>query len=435
MHRPVDHGYPTVGFNVAVDRRPWAVIDAHDAGDVVAAVGFAGANDMTVAVHATGHGAVTVDGTSLLVRTSGMTAIEIDPRERTARVGAGVRWQQVLEAAAPHGLAPLCGSAPSVGVIGFLTGGGIGPLVRAVGCSSDHVREFEVVTGDGRLVHASPSENAELFWGLRGGKATLGVVTEAVIDLLPIATLYAGAMYFDAADAEVVLRRWRAWTDTLPDDADTSVAVMRLPDLPGVPAPLAGRTTVAVRYAALTTPERAEAVLAPIRAAADPILDTVGTMPYAAIGAVHADPVDPMPVVEGGVLLRDLSDGVVDEILRHAGPDVRTGLAVVEIRLLGGRFAQAPRVDSAVCHRDAVAHLYAVGVLAPEAADIAAGQVSALVASMADYSDGRRLPNFSASSDQAVIAACYDEETRSWLSALAVRFDRRGVLRAGQVVR
>ncbi len=93
----------------------------------------------------------------------------------------------------------------------FLTGGGIGPLVRTVGLSSDHVRAFELVTGAGEILRVTPEEHADLFWGLRGGKSTLGIVTAVEIDLLPIAEFYGGALYFDGADAAAVLHAWRAW--------------------------------------------------------------------------------------------------------------------------------------------------------------------------------------------------------------------------------
>jgi FAD/FMN-containing dehydrogenase len=100
------------------------------------------------------------------------------PRQaETARVGGGVTWQTVLDAATPHGLAPMCGSAPAVGVVGYLTGGGIGPLVRTVGLSADHVRAFELVTGWGQVLRVTPDEHADLFWGLRGGNSMFGIVT------------------------------------------------------------------------------------------------------------------------------------------------------------------------------------------------------------------------------------------------------------------
>ena len=148
------------------------------------------------------------------MQTSGLSGCVVDVPGRSARVGAGATWQQVLDAATPYGLAPLCGSAPGVGVVGYLTGGGIGPLVRSVGLSADHVRAFELVTGAGEVLHVTPEEHADLFWGVRGGKSTLGIVTEVEIDLLPIAEFYGGALYFDGADAAPVLHAWREWSAT-----------------------------------------------------------------------------------------------------------------------------------------------------------------------------------------------------------------------------
>src|SRR5262249_29377090 len=148
---------------------------------------------------------------------------------------------------------------------GFLTGGGIGPLVRSVGLASDHVRAFEVVTGSGEVVRATAEQHADLFWGLRGGKATLGIVTAVEIDLLPISEFYGGAVYFDGVDAGVVLHVWRDWCDTLPESANTSIALLQLPAMPGVPEPLAGRYTVAVRFAALGDHAAAQRLLEPMR--------------------------------------------------------------------------------------------------------------------------------------------------------------------------
>lgn len=234
-------------WNVAVPVQPAAVVLATSPHHIAETVRFAAGRGLRVTVQATGHGAIPVGADTILVQTSAMTDCVVDLPTRTARVGAGARWQHVLDAAAPHGLAPLCGSAPSVGVVGFLTGAGIGPLVRSVGVSSDHVRSFDLVTGNGELLHVTPEEHADLFWGLRGGKATLGIVTGVEIDLLPIAAFYGGALYFDGVDAAAVLDAWRQWSAGLPENINTSIAFQQLPPLPGVPEELAGRLTIAVR--------------------------------------------------------------------------------------------------------------------------------------------------------------------------------------------
>ncbi|MFW0792641.1 FAD-binding oxidoreductase [Gordonia sp. CPCC 205515] len=435
VHRPTDPGYPIDGFNVAVSRRPWAVVDVLDADDVAAVVAFAGDAGMTVAVHSTGHGGTQIDGHSIVVRTGLLDVCNVDPEKRVARIGAGVRWQTVLDAAAPHGLAPLCGSSTTVGVAGFLSGGGIGPLVRTVGASSDHARSITVVTGDGEIIIATPELNPELFWGLRGGKATLGIITEVTVDLLPVPEIYGGALYFDGSEADRIVRAWRDWALALPRVANTSLALLRLPEMPGVPPMLAGRLTVAVRYAGIGDLADHAEILAPMRAVTTPLLDAVGPMPYAAIGAIHADPVDPMPTHEGAALLHDLPDDAIDALLDATGPTSGSALTVVEMRLLGGAFADEPTVRSALCHRDAALTLTTIGVLAPPIAEAVIGDSGRTIDGMAPWSTGGRLPNFAASSDPAVNATCYDDDTRSWLAALADQHDRRGVLRVGQVMR
>ncbi|QRY61130.1 FAD-binding oxidoreductase [Gordonia sp. PDNC005] len=435
VHRPADPAYETISFNATVSRHPWAVIDVVDADDVAAVVAFAADNGMTVAVHATGHGATPIGGDTLLVRTGGLAGLHVDASARTARVGAGLRWQAVIDAAAPLGLAPVCGSAPSVGVVGLLTGAGIGPMVRALGSSADYVREFTVVTGDASIRRAAPDENAELYWGLRGGKGTLGIVVDALIDLLPIRGFYGGALYFDGDHADAVLHAWNAWIDTLPDDADTSVALLRLPDMPGVPPMLAGRLTVAVRFVSLADPATAASILAPMRDVAVPLLDAVSPLPYAAIGAVHADPADPMPVFEDSVLLGEVTPNTIAALLEQAGPAAHCPLLMVEMRLLGGALSRPSEHPSALCHRAAAANLQIVGVLVPPIADLVPEAVGSLLQALASFSDGSRLPNFTAASDPSVIGRCYDDDTRAWLIALAGQYDPAGVLAVGQVVR
>lgn len=283
-------------WNLAVVVAPRAVIAAAGPQDVVETVRAANELGLRVAVQRTGHGALAGIGDDvLLIHTGRMDAVEIDPATGTAQLGAGAIWQQVIDAAAGHGLAPVVGSTPHVSVAGLLSGGGVGPLARTFGLASDRVRAFDVVTGDGQLLHVTPDEYPDLFWGLRGGKATLGIVCGVELELLPLAEVFGGALFFDGDDAAAVLHAWRRWAPTLPEHANSSVALMQLPPLPDVPPPLAGRLTVAVRFTSTEGTAVCDPLLAPIRASAEPILEAIGPMPYTAIGAVHADPVDPLP--------------------------------------------------------------------------------------------------------------------------------------------
>ncbi|WP_425003710.1 FAD-binding oxidoreductase [Mycolicibacterium sp. S3B2] len=433
---PGEPGYERcMPWNVAAAVTPAAVVLATTPEDVAGTVRFAAEHGFTVTVQSTGHGAVGVGDETILVQTSAMKHCEIDVLNRTARVGAGARWQDVIAAAAPHGLAPLCGSSPSVGVVGFLTGCGIGPLVRTVGLSSDHVVAFDVVTGSGHLVRATPQENADLFWGLRGGKATLGIVTAVEIELPYIPEFYGGAVYFDGSDAAAVLHAWRSWSAGLPETVNTSIAIQQLPPLPGVPEPLAGRMTVAVRYTAVGDFAEAERLLAPMRTVATPLLDSVAVLPYAAIGAVHADPVDPMPVIEDQALLSDLPVAAVDALLAVAGPGSGSPQVIVELRMLGGAFARPAAHRSAFCHRNAAYALTVIGAPMPDTATMVAEHAAAVAAAVAPWSTGGQMPNFAPSYDPARPSRVYNDDTRHWLAALADRYDPARVLATGQVVR
>lgn len=422
-------------WNLAVPVAPCAVVVAAHADDVATTVRFAAEQGLRVAVQRTGHGAVAVDGDVLLVHTGQLNECVVDPGARTARIGAGAIWQDVLDAAAPHGLAPLAGSSATVGVAGFLTGAGIGPLVRTHGLSSDHVRAFEVVTGDGAQLRVTPDEHAELFWGLRGGKATLGIVTAVEIDLLPLSHIYGGALYFDGGDAAAVVHAWLDWCRDLPEHSSTSIALLQLPPLPQIPPPLAGRFTVAVRFASVAAESEAESLVARMRTVASPLIDAVGPMPYAALSAIHADPVDPMPAHEYSALTHDLSHEAVDALMEVAGPGSGSPQTAVELRLLGGALAREPRHRSAFCHRDAAFSLMVAGVLAPPVADAVVAHAGAIEQAIAPWATGGTLPNFTATADPERIARCYDEDTRHWLSALANDHDPAGVLHVGQVMR
>ena len=431
---PGEPGYDLAApFNVAVPMAPAAVVAAANADDIAETVRFANDNGLRVLPQRTGHGALKMDLEDvLLVHTAQLDELKIDPVGKRARIGAGVIWQQVLDAAAPHGLAPLVGSAPGVGVVGFLTGGGVGPLVRTYGLASDTVLAFEVVTGDGRLLRVTPEEHADLFWGLRGGKHTLGIVTAVEIALLNLTTVHGGAIYFDGTDASGVLHTWREWAQTLPEHANTSIALLQLPPLPGVPEPLAGRFTVAVRFTSIAEADECNALLAPVRAAATPLIDTIGELPHAAIGAVHADPVDPMPVLETSGLLDELTPEAIDTLLSVAGPEADSPQVIVELRLLGGALAREPEHTSAFCHRDAAFSLLVIGVpMMPGVPE----HNAAVHAAMRPHLTGNEFPNFGAAVGEARMARVYTENTRTWLAALAERHDPKGVLRVGQTVR
>ena len=416
-------------FNLAHDHRPDRVVTPGGTTEVVAAIEDAARCGHSVRVVGTGHGLTfPIDGGTALL-TSRLATVEVDRRGRRARVGAGATWQQVIDASAPLGLAPVCGSAPGVGVVGFLLGGGVSPLGRTLGWASDRVLSIELVTGSGDLVTATPATHPELFRALRGGKVAPGVVTAVEIELLPLTSMVAGALFFAAEHAEVVLETYVRWSASLPETVTTSAALLRLPDLDVVPAPLRGRFVVSVRVATLLGNDEAVELVAPLRSAAPPLMDTLGEMPYAAIGMVHADPVDPMPALEAGMLLGQLDVEAVEALLTVAGPDVPAPFAVVEVRQLGGALARTPDVPDAVAGRGAAYSLFVVSAPAPELfVDVVPAATSRLLSALEPWSTGGVQPNFVGTlNGPDALDRAWSTEVRLELEAVQERYDPDGM--------
>jgi hypothetical protein len=413
-----------------------AVVAAASAIDVVRTVRFAAARGLRVAVQCTGHGAVPIAGDDvLLLSTAALNGVEIDVERATARIGSGAVWQDVLDAATPYGLAPICGSAPNVGVVGFLTGGGIGPFVRSHGLSSDYVRSFELVTGEGALLRVSAEEHPELFWGLRGGKATLGIVTAVEIELPRLASFHGGTLFFAGRDAPKVLHAWQRATVGIDEAISTSLAIMQLPPVPELPAPLAGQMTVAVRIASVGGPQAAGVFASKILCVARPVFGDLGELPYSALASLHMDPVDPMPALERSVVISDLSSDLMDALLAVAGPRSASALTMVELRLLGGALARPAGHADAFDHRGAAANLMVIGALVPEIAHLIGPQAGAVIDAAAPHASGGVLPNFEPSGEMRLNARAYGPETRRRLAALADHHDPAGTFAVGQVIR
>jgi FAD/FMN-containing dehydrogenase len=434
---PGEDGYElSAPWNQSVTMSPAVVVAAANTDDVAAAVRSAAASGLRIAVQATGHGAVPYGDDVMLIHTGRLRDCEINVQARTARVGAGVLSQQLLDATGPFGLAPLVGAAGSVGVVGYLSGGGIGPLVSTYGVSSDYVRALDVVTGQGEVCHVTETEHPELFWGLRGGKGTLGIITAVEIGLLDLDTVYAGALYFDGADSSSVLHAWSRWSDSLPDVATTSLALVQLPDLPFVARELAGRRSVALRFTTPLPVLEAEGVLAPMRAAATPILDTIAERPYSDIGRIHDEPTTPLPVQHNQTLLHSLPAEAVDALIDTAGPDSGSPMLVVELRRLGGALTRNFAAPSAFSHRDAAYALHAVGLSVPPDPQNVADASQRILDSVEPWATGGIYANFVATTDQDRLATAYDDTTRQRLLTVAQKYDPAGTLAtAGQLSR
>lgn len=385
-----------LAWNRKVVQHPAMIVVARTAQDVAAAVSFARRHQLGVAVQATGHGNVRPADDCLLILTREMDGVSVDPVAQTARVEAGVKWGAVLAAAQQHGLAPLLGSSPTVGAVGYTLGGGLGWLGRKYGLSIDNVLEFELVTADGELRVASTCENSDLFWGLRGGGGSLGIVTAMTIRLFPVTQVYAGNLFYPASMAEEVFRRYRAWIAAAPDELTTSILVMNFPPLPHLPEFLRGQSFVLVRGCYSGALDEGEELLRYWREWRQPLLDDFKAIPFSEAATISNDPVDPMPGFTSGVWLRELDDAAIASIVRTTlGEGGPPPFIFAEVRHAGGAIGRVAADSAVYGNRDAELLLLLVGVApTPEAQQHLAATAEGLRAALRPFLTGGVYMNF-----------------------------------------
>ncbi|MEN8652514.1 FAD-binding oxidoreductase [Streptomyces sp. 21So2-11] len=431
---PGDGGFDEerAGFQTAYRHRPAVVVGAESAEDVRAAVRFAAAYGLPVAVQATGHGlSVAADG-GVLISTRRMDGVRIDAGARTAWIGAGARWEQVVEAAAPYGLAPLSGSAPGVGAVSYTLGGGIGLLARQFGYAADQLRCAEIVTADGRLRQVDAAGDPELLWALRGAGHNFGVVTGIAVGLVPVGSVYGGGMYFDGGRADDVLRAYADWTATAPDEVTSSVGLIPYPDLPQLPGPLRGRYVAHVRIAFNGTPDDGERLVAPLRAVGPRLIDDLRELPYSEGASIYQDPPFPHAYSGNNTMVRALDPAALRAVLELTGPGAPL-MHVVDLRQLGGALSREPAGASAVGNREARYILRVVSMLEGPGATEAAREVHDLVTeALAGAATGSSLPFLYGDGERATEAQTrtgYSEETYRRLAALKTALDPANLFR------
>jgi FAD/FMN-containing dehydrogenase len=387
---PGDPGWDDTrqAWSLSVDQHPAAVALPASARDIVDVVRFARRYGLRVAAQGTGHNAAPLGplADTILVKTERMRRVSIDPAARIARAEAGAVWLEVVEAAAEHGLAALAGSSPDVGVVGYTIGGGMSWLGRAYGLSANNVEAIEVVTADGRLVRADACTETDLFWALRGGGGSFGVVTAIELRLFPITEVYAGLLWWPADQAAEVLQAWRQLTQSgVPEELTTCARLVNVPVVSDLPAALRGKSFVVIDAIHLGAPAEADRLLAPLRALR-PVTDTIGTIPAKALSHLHMDPEGPTAGTGDGLMLASLPAEAIDTIVRVAGPRAGRPLVVVELRHVGGEMKRVRPANGALAAVDADYALFAAGPAPfPKAAEAVAGSVAEVQSAMSPW--------------------------------------------------
>jgi FAD/FMN-containing dehydrogenase len=309
-----------------------------------------------------------------------------------------VTWSEAAEAAAQHGLGLLAGSSPDVGVTGYTLGGGLSWLGRKHGLAVNSVHAIELVTADGRVVRADHDHEPELFWALRGGGGSFGVVTAVELRALPITDVYAGLLWWPIERGDEVLHGWGELTQReLPDELTTVGRYLKLPALPEVPEPLRGRSFVVVEVFHLGNRVEADELLAPLRAL-EPENDTLDVIPVETLGHLHMDPDRPVPFVGDGTLLTELPEPAIDKLVRIAGAETGSPLLSVEIRHLGGELSRRPADGGARSAIDAPYALFALGMAATAESGRAIGAyVEQLIKALDEWAAPEMYLNFAES--------------------------------------
>jgi FAD/FMN-containing dehydrogenase len=317
---PNDASYDEVRkiHNAMIDRRPSLIVRCASTADVVAGVKFASANGIAASVRGAGHNAAGIslaDG-AMLIDLSSMKGIRIDVNNESARVEPGVTWAELNNALQPYGLAGTGGYVGTTGVAGLTLGGGLGWMVRKYGCALDNLLSAEVVTADGQVVPASPTENSDLFWGIRGGGGNFGIVTSFQFRVHPVGTVLAGLVLHPLSRAKAALRFWREYEKTAPEEMTNGVVMFNAPAGLPLPEELQREPIVGIGGVSLGPVEQSEKLLQPLRAFGPPAADIYQAMPYSAAQTM-ADFLWPRGLLNywKSSFLTGLHDGFVDAML------------------------------------------------------------------------------------------------------------------------
>lgn len=340
--QPGEAGYDTARslWNAMIDRRPALVANCTGTADVLAAVAFARKQKLRLAVRGGGHNiagnALCDDG--LVIDMGGMRSVHVDPEAQLAWVDGGARLSDVDHETQAFGLATPLGINSTTGVAGLTLGGGFGWLSRMYGLSVDNLVGAEIVTADARRLHASATEDPDLFWAIRGGGGNFGVVTRFEFKLHKVGPqVTAGLIVFPFAQAREVLRQYRDFVDTLPNELSVWAVLRKAPPLPFLPPDVHGKEIVALAVFSPLPPEQALPMFAPIRAFGQVVGEHVGGMPYTAWQQVFD------PLLTPGARnywkshnFETLLDEAIDVVVDYAGK-LPTPQTEIFLGLIGGQ--------------------------------------------------------------------------------------------------
>jgi FAD/FMN-containing dehydrogenase/pimeloyl-ACP methyl ester carboxylesterase len=437
-----DPGYDDLRkvYNGMIDRRPALIARCSDAHDVSAAVSYARDRGLAVSVYGGGHNvtgnAVCDDGVTIDLRP--MKGVEIDPEERTCRAEAGLTWGELDAATQEHGLAVTGGRISTTGLGGLALGGGSGWIERKCGYTVDNLLSVETVTADGRILTASETENADLFWATRGGAGNFGIVTRFELRLHPIGpNVLGGMLIYPAAMAAAVLRNFREAMAAAPDAVGSGVALLTAPHDEFVPEPVRGQPVVGMILCYAGPVEEGEAALRPLRDFGPPSLDLVQPMPYVELQQfLDSDYPWGMRNYWTGDFLTGLPDEAIEVMVRFhlSAPSPLRGILLLPG---GGAPARVPDGTMALGQREAPFNVHILSLWSDAADDDAnIAWTRDLGAALKPFTTGRVYVNFIGDEGaDRVVAAFGGPQSYARLQALKDRYDPDNLFRSTQNIR
>jgi FAD/FMN-containing dehydrogenase len=436
--RPGDSGYDEARklWNGMIDRRPGLIARCAGTADVVQIVRFGREHNLVTAIRGGGHnvaGHAMCEG-GLVIDLSSMKGIRVDAVARAVRAEGGVTWGELDRETQVFGLATTGGLITSTGIAGLTLGGGVGWLMRAHGLTCDNLISAEVVTADGEVLTASPSQNADLFWGLRGGGGNFGVVTSFEYGLHPVSMVMGGVVFHPAKRAKELMGFYREFVRTAPESLTTMMVFLTGPPAPFLPAPLHGTPLVAIGVCCLDAGPDGEKAVRPLKEFGPPLVDLVGPMPYTVLQGLN-DPSAPKGIRSywKSEYLRDLSDEAI-EAFTAGMSRVISPMSQIHIHHLEGAVARIPAESTAVPKRSA-AFVSNVIAMWPEAKDDAReiAWARGVWETLRPFGSGAYV-NFLGEEGEERVRAAYGEATYARLAALKRKYDPTNFFRLNQNV-
>lgn len=418
--------------NLKANPFPYAIVKVASVEDVVATVGFARELGFSLTVRSGGHslGLYGVVDNAVVIDFSAMKKVEIDPVTAIANVQAGATSADIVAAAQPHGLALTTGDTSSVGIGGLTTGGGVGFMVRKYGLTIDNLLSAQVVLADGSVVTASKQNHPSLFWAIRGGGGNFGVITEFTFQLARVGTVLGGDIMLPAT--REVIRGYLDYSVTAPEDLTTIAFLMHAPPAPHVPADRVGEVVLEIMAVWSGSPEDGEKALAPLRALATPVADSIHPMPYGDIYQYTAPAAEPHAASVRMMFSDELSDRAIDESIAAVAQST-SPFSFVQLRGLGGAMARVSAEDTAFANRTQQYFVAIIGLWLDAAEDARPHQrwTASLWEKIRDEGSGVYV-NFLEKEGEARIHEAYPGSTYDRLVAVKTAYDPENLFHFNQ---